>query len=290
MKRPARRVGRTAGGPIANLEEELRPDWWKTLFSATYLKTDADIVESADLTSGEVDAFVNAAALEPRDRMLDLCCGQARHLLELARRGFRDLTGVDRSRYLLRVARKRVRLAGASIVLREADARALPFAEGSFDCVSMMGNSFGYFADPRDDQLVLGEIRRVLVPGGRIYLDLADGDFLRKTFEKRSWEWIDRLHLACRERALSSDGSRLISREVVVHAKRGVIADQIYAERLYSREQIANSLIAAGFESIENHGALLGDSERSQDLGMMAKRMLFLARAATAHAATMRGA
>jgi len=72
--------------------------------------------------------------------------------------------------------------------LHEADARSLPFKTGAFDCVSMMGNSFGYFADPKDDRAVLGEVRRVLDSGGRIYLDLADGDWLRSHFEARSWD------------------------------------------------------------------------------------------------------
>src|SRR5436853_6695351 len=79
MKRPGR-LGGEGGkdrvrGPIADLESNLRADWWKTLFSATYLKTDGDVVESADITACEVDAFVKALALEPKDRILDLCCG-----------------------------------------------------------------------------------------------------------------------------------------------------------------------------------------------------------------------
>jgi D-alanine-D-alanine ligase len=277
-------------GPIADLEGNLRPDWWKTLFSATYLKTDGDVVESADVTSREVDVFVEALGLKPAHRILDLCCGQARHLLDLWGRGFRNLVGADSSRFLIRLARKRARLAGATAVLREADARSLPFEAGSFDCVSIMGHSFGYFADAKDDRAVLGEVRRVLSQGGRVYLDLADGDWLRSHFEARSWEWLDARHLACRERVLSRDSSRLISREVVVHTTRGVIADQIYAERLYSREQIVGSLISAGFDAIESHGALLGGSDRNQDLGMMAKRMLLSARAAVAHASSMQGA
>jgi D-alanine-D-alanine ligase len=294
MKRAARRVGGPGKpgttGPVGDLEDHLRPDWWKTLFSATYLRTDGDVVESAAITSREVEVFVEVLGLDPMDRVLDLCCGQARHLIELARRGFGHLTGMDRSRYLVRLARRRARAAGARIKLHEGDARRLPFHDASFDCVSLMGNSFGYFHDPRDDISVLREVRRVLRRGGRIYLDLADGNFLRGSFEPRSWEWLDRRHLACRERALSRDGSRLVSREVVVHAGRGVVADNFYAERLYSREQVVVLLSAAGFGSVQDHGAMLAGSERNQDLGMMAKRMLISARASALQGAKSRGA
>ncbi len=34
---------------------------------------------------------------------LDLCCGQGRHSLELARRRFSRVVGVDQSRYLARL-------------------------------------------------------------------------------------------------------------------------------------------------------------------------------------------
>lgn len=290
MGRPGLRGVASRSGPIEDLERHLRSDWWRTLFNATYLKTDGDVVESAVVTHGEIDAFLAAMRLEPKHRILDLCCGQARHLLELWRRGFRNLVGADRSPYLIRVARKRARLAGAPIALHEADARKLPFHAASFDCVAMMGNSFGYFADARHDLDVLCEVRRILVPGGRLYLDLADGDWLRKNFEPRSWEWLDERHFACRERQLSADGSRLVSREIVVHSAHGVIADQIYAERLYAREQIVGALVGAGFDAVQSHGALLGGSERNQDMGMMAKRMLISAQAAVATAASNQGA
>ena len=56
-----------------------------------------------------------APVCERNDRILDLCCGQGRHSLELARRGFPHVTGLDRSRYLIRLAtqaRQAARLAG----------------------------------------------------------------------------------------------------------------------------------------------------------------------------------
>ena len=64
------------------------------------------------------------------------------------------------------------------------------------------------------------------MPGGSIVLDITNGEWMRANFEPRSWEWIDQNHIVCRERSLSGDGQRLVSREVVTHAERGVIIDQ----------------------------------------------------------------
>lgn len=266
-------------GPIPDLERHLPSDWWRTLFNSIYLKTDGDVVENDRNTSRDVDLLIRAAGLEPNDRILDLCCGQGRHCLELARRGFKQITGFDRSRYLIRLARKRAKTEGLSVSLHEGDARRFRFPEESFHCVALMGNSFGYFDREEDDLAVLLGAQRVLRAGGNLAMDLADGEWLRTNFEKRSWEWIDQNHFVCRERSLASDGVRLVSREVVVHAEKGVIADQFYAERLYTRSEITQMLERVGFLAVRMHEGLVTDSDRKQDLGMLAHRMFLTAEA-----------
>ncbi len=266
-------------GPIPDLERHLPSDWWRTLFNSIYLKTDGDVVENDRNTARDVDLLIRAAGLEPNDRILDLCCGQGRHCLELARRGFKQITGFDRSRYLVRLARKRAKTEGLSVSFHEGDARRFRFPEESFHCVALLGNSFGYFDREEDDLAVLLGAQRVLRTGGILAMDLADGEWLRSNFEKRSWEWIDQNHFVCRERSLASDNVRLVSREVVVHAEKGVIADQFYAERLYTRGEIAQMLERVSFTAIRMHEGIITDSDRKQDLGMLAHRMFLTAEA-----------
>ncbi|MEI6242679.1 MAG: methyltransferase domain-containing protein, partial [Chlamydiota bacterium] len=94
-------------GPVSDLEKHLPSDWWKNLFNSIYLKTDGDVVENPLNTSKDTDFLLQVTQISPTDRILDLCCGQGRHSIELAKRGFQYITGIDRSRYLIRVARKR---------------------------------------------------------------------------------------------------------------------------------------------------------------------------------------
>ncbi|HLE57274.1 MAG TPA: class I SAM-dependent methyltransferase, partial [Rhodothermia bacterium] len=279
MKKPPDAPHPRTLGPVSDLERHLPPDWWRRLFNAVYLKTDGDVVEREDNTVREIDALVETTGLDPSDHILDLCCGQGRHCLELARRGFQHVTGLDRSRYLIRLARRRARRAGLSISFHEGDARKQRFEADSFDCVAIMGNSFGYFEQESDDVAVLETVKKVLRSEGTLVLDLTDGAWMREHFERRSWEWIDEQQFVCRERSLSSDGSRLVSREVVVNSEIGVIADQFYAERLYTRERITELLESLGFDEIQDHGVMLADSDRNQDLGMMARRWFFTAQA-----------
>jgi D-alanine-D-alanine ligase len=266
-------------GPVSDLERHLPPDWWRRLFNAVYLKTDGDVLDREDNTIRETDVLVEAAGLDSSDRILDLCCGQGRHCLELARRGFEDVTGLDRSRYLIRLARRRARKAGLKVAFHEGDARKQRFNPNSFDCVVILGNSFGFFEQESDDVAVLESVKSVLRSEGTLVLDITDGAWMREHYEPRSWEWIDEQHFVCRERSLSKNGERLVSREVVVNAEIGVIADQFYAERLYTWQRITELLETVGFRDIMEHGTIQGSSDRGQDLGMMARRWLLTATA-----------
>src|SRR5690606_34464775 len=81
-------------------DERGRP-WWESYFGADY----SSLYPDKDLASGEAEAprIAAALALAPGARVLDLGCGNGRHVLALARRGF-DATGVDFSPTLLQMA------------------------------------------------------------------------------------------------------------------------------------------------------------------------------------------
>ena len=261
-------------GPVANLEEFVKKDWWKNIFNAYYLKTDGDVVEDQNITSFEVNFFSKVLGFRPDHYILDLCCGQGRHSIELAKRGFENVEGLDRSRYLIQKAKANAKKLGLICKFREGDARKLPYPPDSFDILMILGNSFGYFESMKDDYQVLKEVFRVLKPWGKILIDLTDGEYLKDNFQSRSWEWIDKNYFVCRERSLSLDKQRLISREVINHVNKGVLVDQFYAERLYSRKNISEFLEKLGFSDIKFHGTITPDSQRQQDLGMMERRII----------------
>jgi len=247
-------------GPVEDLESYVKADWWRLIFNANYL-----------------DLFVTALNLPKDAQVLDLCCGQGRHSLELAIRGYTGITGLDRSHYLINRARKLNKQAGLNVQFREGDARKLRFKNDSFDAVMIAGNSFGYFESATDDMRVLEEIKRILKPEGKLLIDVTDGEYMQENFEPRSWEWIDKNYFVCRERSLSKSRDRLVSREVITHVTKGVIADQFYAERLYTFNGLQTLLTEVGFADICEHSKISPDSQRNQDLGMMAKRIVLTA-------------
>src|SRR5690606_2520983 len=102
------------------------------------------------ITRHEVDIFIETLALKPEEAVLDLCCGQGRHALELARRGFR-VEGLDRSHYLIQRAKSQARKEALKVKFKEGDVRKLPYPTDSFEVVMILGNSFGYFETAQDD-------------------------------------------------------------------------------------------------------------------------------------------
>jgi D-alanine-D-alanine ligase len=268
------KVKRKILGPVRDLEEHVHPDWWRNIFNHLYLKTDADVVDDQNITRHEVDILSETFKLSPEDKILDLCCGQGRHSLELARRGYRNLEGLDRSHYLIQKAKSTAKAEGLRVRFREGDARKIPFPPDTFDVVMILGNSLGYFEAAQEDLKVFKEVFRVLKPWGRFIIDIADGEYLKENFKSHSWEWMDKKRFVCRERSLSVDEDRLISREMVNHVEKGIIADHFYAERLYTRDGLTRLLKTAGFRNIDFNAEMTTNSQRNQDLGMMERRLL----------------
>lgn len=114
----------------------------------------------------------------PESNVLDLCCGTADMTAALLSRrpkpvqGSRapqPITAIDFSHEM--IERGHAKLAGRPVVFIEADALALPLADGSQDLVT---SAFG-FRNLADYNAGLREIRRVLRPGARVgILDFSE--------------------------------------------------------------------------------------------------------------------
>ena len=108
-----------------------------------------------------------------KKRVLDLCCGSGDLCFLAERRGAGSVIGADFTLPMLAVARRRAAAGTRRSRFVQADALALPFADGSFDVVTI---SYG-LRNIADIARALGEMRRVLAPGGRaVVLDFGKPD------------------------------------------------------------------------------------------------------------------
>lgn len=106
-------------------------------------------------------ATVKALDLKPGERVLDVAAGTGTSAKALAKTGA-EVVALDFSPGMVEQGRKK----HPGIEFIEGDAQALPFPSGSFDAVTI---SFG-LRNVHNPKLALGEMYRVLKPGGRIVI------------------------------------------------------------------------------------------------------------------------
>ena len=101
-------------------------------------------------------------------RWLDLCCGTGDmcFLAEKTAGSGTRVVGADFTLPMLAVARRRKLEERRSSVFSQADALRLPFADATFDAITV-GYGLRNLADP---EAGLAEMRRVLAPGGRVVI------------------------------------------------------------------------------------------------------------------------
>jgi SAM-dependent methyltransferase len=103
-------------------------------------------------------------ARSPGRTWLDVGCGTGRHLEYL--RSSYQVTGVDASRRMLAIARRRLR----EVPLRQGDMRTFDLHR-QFDVVSCLFGAIGHFSSVRDVHAALANFARHLRPGGVCILE-----------------------------------------------------------------------------------------------------------------------
>jgi SAM-dependent methyltransferase len=155
---------------------------------------------------------------------------------------------------MLERARAATGTADPPVRLVRADMR--DFVEpAAHDLVISMYTSFGYFPDPEQNQRVLVNARRSLVPGGRILLDL----FSKEVFAR--WAGTPKVlelpegTLLMRDTILE-DWTRLRSDWTLV--RDGTARHGHFEQYVYSAAEIKAMLTAAGFVRLRCYGGFEG--------------------------------
>lgn len=140
---------------------------------------DADVARSLERmymtpdVVGQRARFLQLAGVRPGERVLDVGVGPGLLCADMApivgKTGC--IAGVDQSDAMIAFAQERCSEFPWTD-FRESDATALPFADESFDLVT----STQVYEYVPDMAAALGEVRRVLVPGGRVWILDTDWD------------------------------------------------------------------------------------------------------------------
>lgn len=231
---------------------ETDSDWWRTWFGPSYLALYDDTLR--ERTPVEIDRLETLLHLRPPLRILDLPCGQGRHAIELARRGY-EVTGVDISPFMIEVARERARAGGLQVHWLTGDMRK-PVPGEAFDLILNLFTSFGYFANDADDQMVLAAAASMLKPGGRFLLEVINGERVMANFEARGWFTVGRTAVM-EARTLDRATQRMVVERTVSTPPDSETSS--HTLRLYTGSQIEAALSQAGFRRVTLYGGWEGE-------------------------------
>ncbi len=144
---------------------QTRPDLGavKQRQQAAWASGDFSVVAARIVLAAEL--LCDSADLRAGWRVLDVATGSGNAAIAAARLGCAAV-GIDYVPALLERGRRRAQAEGLDVDLREGDAEALPFADGSFDAVTSV---FGAMFAP-DHARTAAEMLRVCRPGGTIAL------------------------------------------------------------------------------------------------------------------------
>jgi len=145
----------------------MRTNWFEDFFRGLALEFWRQAVTPQE-TEQDVHFINSELALPQGSRVLDIPCGNGRHSVELAKRGY-AMTSVDLSSEFIAEAQQSANQNGVSLDCFRADMRAIHFEE-HFDGAFCFGNSFGYM-DREANRKFLQEISRCLKPGAKFVVE-----------------------------------------------------------------------------------------------------------------------
>jgi SAM-dependent methyltransferase len=119
------------------------------------------------MRAGEIRALAHQARIGPGVSVLDLCCGVAGPGRMITAESGCHYLGVDHSASALATARE---LAG-NLSCRFQQAHLPPLPEGRFEVVLLLETMLAF----PDQQALVGEVERVLEPGGRLAFTVEEG-------------------------------------------------------------------------------------------------------------------
>ncbi|MEN6571365.1 MAG: class I SAM-dependent methyltransferase [Anaerolineaceae bacterium] len=200
-------------------------------------------------------------------KLVDLACGEGSFALEMARKGW-DVTGIDQSEEMLRLARNRAATLDAMIEFSQQDMREFSVPVPA-DLVTCWFDSLNYLLRIEDVQSAFGRVYQALKPGGWFIFDMNTIYGLAVEWQKQKCyvqqETEDLLELHQTNYDYDKRMATMRITWFIRNENNWQKYEEIHFERAYSVDKIKNALIAAGFSFEASYGSLKSMSPVKQD-------------------------
>jgi 2-polyprenyl-3-methyl-5-hydroxy-6-metoxy-1,4-benzoquinol methylase len=209
--------------------------------------------------------------------ILDVACGEGTFAIAMAKAGF-NVTGIDQSPEMLKIARKKAQAEGVTITLHEMDMRHLKL-KTTFDMVTCWFDSLNYLLTNDDLASTFTGIAKHLNPRGHFIFDMNTIYWLTTLANRyavtleRETENIFQVH-----RHSYDEKTRIATFEITGFIKDDGCwqrqVDETHHERGYTIDEIRSCLKNAGMTEI----ACSGNLEEGLPYSSESKRVWFIAK------------
>jgi SAM-dependent methyltransferase len=229
--------------------------WWKKYFDCDKSLYYFAGKKMKDQTIKEVDFINDVLHIKRGDNILDVPCGEGRHSIELAKKGF-VMTGVDFSLNFIRKGRIKEKKEGVKIHWEQRDMRDMTWVR-LFDGAFSFWGSFGYF-DDKGNKKFLDAVCRALKLGKKFLLDTHTRETLfPRLLNERGWKKISDYYVL-EERKFDHTTSRTNTEWIFF--REGKIIKKHTSMRLYSYKEICDLLESSGFGNFQAYGNINRDT------------------------------
>lgn len=216
----------------------------------------------AKLTNSEVDFLIKKLEIQPTQKILDLGCGQGRHILRFSELGFKKCYGIDFSEANIEKASETALQRGLIANFFEGDARKVHFT-GLYDIILCLYDVIGSFRDEKENEKIIRNIKQSLKPGGKavisvMNMELTDHIAMHKTSLKE--KPTELLHLPP-SNTMESTGDIFDPKYFLINTDDGLVYrkeqfrnnDMLSAEYLVADKRYTKDEICSKFEAQNLH-------------------------------------
>ena len=227
----------------------MKTEWFETFFQGPAVDFWTRAMTPA-LTLADVDFLEKTFDVKPGARLLDVPCGNGRHSIELARRGYR-VSGIDLSDEFLAAAR-----AELDADWRQGDMRELELEPSMFDGAFCFGNSFGYL-DHTSVGSFLSALAGALKPGAKLVIETGmTAESILPTIVPKRWHRLGDLLVLSENRYDPWESCLHIDYTFV---RGSVVETRPTASYVFTAAELRRMLDAAGFNTLSFQGSVTGE-------------------------------
>lgn len=205
-----------------------------------------------------VGLILSKIKLPPSAKILDSSCGNGRHAILFAKKGY-EVTGFDLSTRLLELAAKECEIQKLNVKLVRADIRNFCVKE-KFDLIVNLFTSFGYFESDEENFLFFKNALKMMHKESFLIFDYFNYDYIVNNLVEEDFKRYDEILVRQKRKIIDE---RII-KEITIE-KNGEKFSYNESVKLYRINELVDVFTKFGFKPIEFLGDYYGNSFSESD-------------------------